>query len=159
MYGEIVTRLRYKPAEIQNNVFTINGTAASLSINPPEIPFPVLSEYEYCTIFLESFENNKDTLYEVKYEVHYKWNNLLYKIGEVTSVNGKAEFPRLIKGMSYYVTAIPLDGKYQSKQVRITLDEYDIRQEPVAITTYENNDYKNYDHYLILKNIFGDANV
>ena len=159
MYGEIVTRLRYKPAELQNNVLTINGTEASLSINPPEIPFPVLSEYEYCTIFLESFETNKDTLYEVKYEIHYKWNELLYKIGEVTSVNGKAEFPRLIKGMSYYVTAIPLDGKYQSKQVRITLDEYDIRQEPVAITTYENPDYKNYEHYLILKNIFGDVAV
>ena len=159
MYGEIVTRLRYKPTEIHNTFLTINGTEASLSINPPEIPFPVLSEYEYCTIFLESFETNKDTLYEVKYEIHYKWNELLYKIGEVTSVNGKAEFPRLIKGMSYYVTAVPLDGKYQSKQVRITLDEYDIRQEPVAITTYENSDYKNYDHYLILKNIFGDANV
>lgn len=159
MYGEIVTRLRYKPAEIQNNVLTINGTEASLSINPPEIPFPVLSEYEYCTIFLESFETNKDTLYEVKYEVHYKWNELLYKIGEVTSVNGKAEFPRLIKGMSYYVTAIPLDGKYQSKQVRITLDEYDIRQEPIALTTYENTDYKNYDHHMILKNVFGDAAV
>lgn len=159
MYGEIVTRLRYKPAEIQNTVLTINGTAAYLPINPQEIPFPVLSEYEYCTIFLESFETNKDTLYEVKYEIHYKWNDLLYKIGEVTSINGKAEFPKLIKGMSYYVTAIPLDGKYQSKQVRITLDEYDIRQEPVAITTYENSDYKNYEHYLILKNIFGDATV
>lgn len=159
MYGEIVTRLRYKPSQLEDKVFKVTGHSARLYNDPPEIPFPVLSDYEYCTASLESYEDNKDKIYDVQYELHYKWNNVLYKLDTTISENGTAEFTRLIKGLTYYITAIPLDGKYQSKQMKIVLDEYDIRQEPAALTTYENSDYKNYDHYLILKNIFGDANV
>lgn len=159
MYGDIIGKLQYKPEQITNTALSITGLTASLVINPPQIPFPVLTDYEYCTVLLESFETDITTIYEVKYEIHYKWNELLYKIGEVTSVNGKAEFPNLIKGLSYHITAIPLDGKYLSKKAIVTLNEYDIRQEPIAITTYEQKDYINYDHYLIMRNIFGVPTV
>lgn len=161
MYGDIIGKLQYKPEQITNTALSITGATASLVVNPPQIPFPVLTDYEYCTVLLESFEkiSNKTATYEVKYEIHYKWNELLYKIGEVTSVNGKAEISNLIKGLSYHITAIPLDGKYLSKKAIVTLNEYDIRQEPVAITTYEQKDYSNYDHYLIMRNIFGVPTV
>lgn len=121
--------------------------------------YPVLTKYNPSYIELESYEYDKQSPYPVKYELLYKSFNRYITIKEIVSDNGKARFSNLIPGYIYYVKAIDLSNRYNSKIVKFIPKDYDPEAQPEILTTYFGNSWDNFKYNFITSNVFGEKTI